>query len=82
MKYHIEWVKRWNRLHRVVTKSKPGEKKPLPRKIRKKISHQKEAIWRWLTEKYATTVVLDYEEEWCDDCFNKNCEAHTLKRDM
>jgi hypothetical protein len=36
MKEHIAWVKRWNRLHRVVTKSKFGVKKPLPRKLRKK----------------------------------------------
>jgi hypothetical protein len=61
-------------------KSKPGERKPFPRKIRKKISRQKEAIRRWLTEKYATTDVLDevsdYDEEWCDDCFERNCEAH------
>jgi hypothetical protein len=71
MKKHIEWVKRWNKLHRMVTKSKFGVKKPLPRKLRKKISRQQEAIRRWLSEKYVVRVVLDevldYDEEWCND---------------
>jgi hypothetical protein len=55
----------------MVTKSKFGVKKPLPRNLRKKISRQQEAIRRWLSEKYVVRVVLDevldYDEEWCND---------------
>jgi hypothetical protein len=76
MNEHIAWIKRWNRLHRVVTKTEFGIKKPLPRKLWKKISRQYEAIRRWLTKKYATRIELDYEEEWCDGCFTKTCEVH------
>jgi hypothetical protein len=61
-----------------------GVKKPVSRKLRRKISRQKEAVRRWLRKTNAVTVVLDevsdFDKEWCDECFVRNCAAHM--RDM
>jgi hypothetical protein len=74
----------WNKLHKAATKSKFRVKRSVSRKLQRKISRQKEAVMRWLRQTNAVTFVLDevsdFDEEWCDECFVRNCKAHM--RDM
>jgi hypothetical protein len=75
----------WNKLHKAATKSKFRVKRSVSRKLQRKISRQKEAVMRWLRQTNAVTFVLDevsdFDEEWCDECFVRNCKALPRERE-
>jgi hypothetical protein len=79
-KEHFEWIKRWNRHYKIATKSRYRPNKTFSGKLLRKIRCQTHAVRRLLYGTDVITVVLDegsdYDEEWCDECFERNCEAH------
>ncbi|MCI01935.1 hypothetical protein A2U01_0022965 [Trifolium medium] len=65
--------------------AKPGKRKPVPRKQKRRLRNQTLAVRDWLKATHDSTVTVaevdsDFEREWCDECNKRNCEAH--ERDM
>jgi hypothetical protein len=78
---HFEWIKRWNRHYKIATRSRPKPKKTFSGKLLRKIRRQTQAVEKLLYGPNVMIVVLDeggsdYNEEWCDECFERNCEAY------